>query len=195
MKHRDRVAAALNRQEPDRCPMQISFTPEFAERLRADMSMNEKVSGLSRAGHNPHGGGNTYELERALGEDMLLTSVGWANSYYQAGDTYTDEWGVTWKSAPYETPYETGHYTEITEHPLADLKERYGDRLCFWGTVDEQETLPFGNPEDVRREIRTRLRTVGKGGGLIIGPTHHVQLDTPMENFWAMIDTITETPY
>ena len=25
--------------------------------------------------HNPHGGGNTYELERALDEDMLLTSV------------------------------------------------------------------------------------------------------------------------
>ena len=33
----------------------------------------------------------------------------------------------------------------------------------------------------------TRLRTVGKGGGLIIGPTHNVQLDTPMENFWAMV--------
>jgi hypothetical protein len=30
---------------------------------------------------------------------------------------------------------------------------------------------------------------------LIIGPTHHVQLDTPMENFWAMIHAITQTPY
>jgi uroporphyrinogen-III decarboxylase len=77
----------------------------------------------------------------------------------------------------------------------ADLKERYGDRLCFWGSVDEQQTLPFGSQEDVESEIRTRLRTVGKGGGLIIGPTHHVQLDTPMENFWAMIRTITGTPY
>jgi hypothetical protein len=26
--------------------------------------------------------------------------------------------------------------------------------------------------------------------GLILGPTHHVQLDTPMENFWAMVETI-----
>jgi hypothetical protein len=24
---------------------------------------------------------------------------------------------------------------------------------------------------------------------------NHVQLDTPMENFWAMVQTITETPY
>ncbi len=44
-------------------------------------------------------------------------------------------------------------------------------------------------------EIRTRLKTIGKDGGLIIGPTHHVQLDTPLENFWAMVDTITQTKY
>jgi uroporphyrinogen-III decarboxylase len=50
--------------------------------------------------------------------------------------------------------------------------------------------LPFGKPDDVRREVLTRLDTIGKGGGLIIGPTHHVQLDTPLENFWAMVDTI-----
>jgi hypothetical protein len=39
------------------------------------------------------------------------------------------------------------------------------------------------------------VATIGAGGGLIIGPTHHVQLDTPMENFWAMINTVTQTPY
>jgi hypothetical protein len=30
---------------------------------------------------------------------------------------------------------------------------------------------------------------------LVLGPTHHVQLDTPLENFWAMVQTITGTPY
>ena len=75
MKPRERVETALNREKPDRCPMQISFTPEFADRLNEDMQT------MGRRIHNPHGGGNTYELERALGEDMLLTSVGWANSY------------------------------------------------------------------------------------------------------------------
>ena len=39
-------------------------------------------------------------------------------------------------------------------------------------------------------EVETRLRTIGRDGGLILGPTHHVQLDTPMENFWAMVETI-----
>ena len=92
MNHRERVIAALNHQEPDRCPMQISFTPEFAARLRDDMRLND------RRDHNPHGGGNTYELELALGEDMLLTSVGWANSYYQSPEPYVDEWGVGWRA-------------------------------------------------------------------------------------------------
>ncbi|HVN80754.1 MAG TPA: uroporphyrinogen decarboxylase family protein, partial [Terriglobia bacterium] len=75
------------------------------------------------------------------------------------------------------------------------LKKLYGDRLCFWGSIDEQETLPFGSPTDVRAEVRSRLRTLGKKGGLILGPTHHVQLDTPLENFWSMIQTIIQTPY
>jgi uroporphyrinogen-III decarboxylase len=72
----------------------------------------------------------------------------------------------------------------------ADLKRRYGDRLSFWGSLDEQHTLPFGSPENVQAEVRTRLDTIGRRGGLILGPTHHVQLDTPMENFWAMVETI-----
>jgi uroporphyrinogen decarboxylase len=341
--------------------MQISFTPEFASRLRAHL----RQSGA--ATHNPHGGGNTYELERAIGEDMLLTSVGWANSYYandtysNGADSYTDEWGVGWKSCPYETRFGAGAYTEMVHHPLADanaldayappdpdrdslyedaagvlaryrseywitgvtvttifetawalrgfeqllmdfvadpsfarrileipyryhlaaaqrlvrmgvdmiwigddvgtqnamllspavwrcmlkpyvaefiasvkainprvviayhsdgniepiipdlieigvdvlnpiqpasmnparLADKYGDRLCFWGTVDEQHTLPYGTPESVRAEIQHRVETVGREGGLILGPTHHVQLDTPMENFWAMVQTIS----
>jgi len=77
----------------------------------------------------------------------------------------------------------------------AEVKRQFGDRLCFWGSIDEQHTLPYGSPDDVRAEVLRRLRTLGKGGGLIIGPTHHVQLDTPLENFWAMVHTIRETAY
>jgi len=33
MKPREHVLAALAHERPDRCPMQISFTPEFASRL------------------------------------------------------------------------------------------------------------------------------------------------------------------
>jgi uroporphyrinogen decarboxylase len=331
VKHRDRVLAALSHEQPDRCPMQISFTPEFARRLQS------AVNAAPQAHHNPHGGGNTYELERTLDEDMLLTSVGWANNYYAnevfgAGlTTYTDSWGVSWRNSVYSTKFGDGFYTEMTGHPLAEdsaipgyrapdadapglyaeaqwvldtfrseywivgvtvttifetawalrgyekllmdfatdpdmaeaildipftyhlkaaerlarmgvdmiwmgddigaqssmlmsphmwrrflkprmarfistikainpalkvayhsdgciypvipelieigvdvlnpiqprsmdpalLKEEYGSRLCFWGTIDEQHTLPFGSPDEVREEAAVRLRTVG----------------------------------
>ena len=89
MNHRDRVIAALNHEHPDRSPMQISFTPEFALRLEKEL----RSSGTSKP-HNPHGGGNTYWLEREIDEDMLLTSIGWANSYYQEEGDYVDEWGI-----------------------------------------------------------------------------------------------------
>ncbi len=77
----------------------------------------------------------------------------------------------------------------------ARLKKDFGDRLCFWGSVDLQHTLPYGTPVDVRAEVIARLETIGKNGGLIIGPTHNVQLDTPLENFWAMVNAITQTEY
>jgi uroporphyrinogen-III decarboxylase len=75
------------------------------------------------------------------------------------------------------------------------LKKEYGKKLSFWGTIDEQRTLPFGTVEDVRTEALSRLSTIGKGGGLIIGPTHHVQLDTPVENVQALVETVRSTPY
>jgi uroporphyrinogen decarboxylase len=95
MTHKERVETALNHEVPDRCPMQISFTPEFASRLK------EELHTEGRLHHNPHGGGNTYELERALDQDLLLTSVGWANSYYKSDEPYTDEWGISWESKEY----------------------------------------------------------------------------------------------
>ena len=77
----------------------------------------------------------------------------------------------------------------------AELKRLYGDKLCFWGRLTSSTRCPSARRTTCAREVLTRLKTIGKDGGLIIGPTHHVQLDTPMENFWAMVDTITETPY
>jgi uroporphyrinogen decarboxylase len=72
------------------------------------------------------------------------------------------------------------------------LKREFGDRLCFFGGVDVQSTLPFGAPDDVMAEVLERLCTLGRGGGWICAPTHHVQLDTPMENFLALVDAVAE---
>jgi uroporphyrinogen decarboxylase len=62
------------------------------------------------------------------------------------------------------------------------LKRRYGDRLAFWGAVDDQKALPLGTPREVEEEVRLRLRQLGPGGGYILCPSHSVQPMTPMEN-------------
>lgn len=69
------------------------------------------------------------------------------------------------------------------------LKERYGDRLCFEGGVSVQKTLPFAAADEVRREVRHLMATLGRGGGYILGPSHAIQAGTPAENVVAMFDT------
>jgi uroporphyrinogen decarboxylase len=360
VKPRERVAAAVGHGEPDRCPFQATFTPGFAARLRSDL-------GLEPGGHhNPYGAGNSHRLEIALGQDILLTSVGFANSWYpEEPGQFVDEWGVGWRVVPCAFPHGTEYYADVLVHPLAGtsaagvaiaryrppdpgrdelyehaewtvgelggeywiagttmmtifgtawalrgyeqllmdfvaepdlaqeileiplryhraaaerltrigvdmiwlgddighqsglvmsprhwrrflkprmadliaslkainprvviayhtdgcvydviadlieigvdvlngvqpsamdpvrLKREYGHELCFWGSMDEQETMSFGTPADVRRQARERISTLGAGGGLILGPTHHVALDTPPENFWALVEEVT----
>ena len=75
------------------------------------------------------------------------------------------------------------------------LKKEFGNELSFFGGIDVQTTLPFGKPEDVKAEFKSRLNSLGRHGGWLCAPTHHVQLDTPLENFRAIIDSIQQNTY
>jgi hypothetical protein len=71
------------------------------------------------------------------------------------------------------------------------LKEKFGDRITFWGGgVDTQHTLPFGTPDEVRREVAERLSIFGKGGGFVFAAIHNIQARTPVENILAMMDVV-----
>jgi uroporphyrinogen-III decarboxylase len=73
------------------------------------------------------------------------------------------------------------------------LKRRFGERIVFWGGgVDTQQTLPFGTPADVRREVRERIEAFSPGGGFVFNPVHNVQPQTPVENLMAMFDALRE---
>ncbi len=73
------------------------------------------------------------------------------------------------------------------------LKDRYGDKLTFWGGgVDTQKTLPFGKPEEVRTEVLKRCEIFAKNGGFVFNSIHNIQALTPIENLIAMIDAVKE---
>ena len=66
------------------------------------------------------------------------------------------------------------------------LGREYGDRVSFWGGVDEQQLLPFGTAKQVEAEACRLLAALGKGGGYILAPGHCVQPDTSPENVAAI---------
>jgi uroporphyrinogen decarboxylase len=72
----------------------------------------------------------------------------------------------------------------------AELKEEFGDRICFHGTISTQKTLPFGTAKQVAEEVRVRIGTVGKDGGFIVAPAHNIQPDTPIENILAFYEEV-----
>jgi uroporphyrinogen decarboxylase len=68
------------------------------------------------------------------------------------------------------------------------LKREYGKDITFYGAISTQTTLPHGTPEDVRAEVRERIRILGKGGGYICGGDHGILRDVPIDNVLAMLD-------
>ena len=73
------------------------------------------------------------------------------------------------------------------------LKREFGDRVCFWGGgIDTQTVLPFGTPDEVRRQVRERIRVLGPGGGFVFATVHNIQADVPVENVLALIEAVHE---
>ena len=73
------------------------------------------------------------------------------------------------------------------------LKDKYGEQIVFWGGgVDTQKTLPFGSPEEVRKEVLERCEIFSPNGGFVFNAIHNVQARTPVENIVAMIDAVKE---
>jgi len=70
----------------------------------------------------------------------------------------------------------------------ARLKREFGDRLAFCGAIDSQSVLPHGTPDEVRREVRRRIKDLAPGGGYILAAVHCVQPDVPPENVCAMFE-------
>ena len=73
------------------------------------------------------------------------------------------------------------------------LKDKYGDQITFWGGgVDTQNTLPFGTPEQVRKEVLSRCEIFAPNGGFVFNSIHNVQAKTPIENLVAMFEAVKE---
>jgi hypothetical protein len=67
------------------------------------------------------------------------------------------------------------------------LVDKFGGRIVFWGGgVDTQQTLPFGTPDEVRKQVKERVKIFSQKGGFVFNTIHNIQCNTPVENVLAM---------
>jgi uroporphyrinogen decarboxylase len=72
------------------------------------------------------------------------------------------------------------------------LARDFGHAVAFHGAIDNQRTLPFGSPRDVRREVGDNIRIFAGARGYIAAPCHNIQANTPTENILALYETVHE---
>ena len=81
-----------------------------------------------------------------------------------------------------------------TDMEAARLKKEFGRDLVFWGGgVDTQQTIAFGTPEQVYREVRERIDIFNAGGGYVFDSIHNIQGNTPIENVEAMFRALRDS--
>jgi uroporphyrinogen decarboxylase len=88
---------------------------------------------------------------------------------------------------------------QVTARGMGDtksLKEEFGEEIVFWGGgCDTQKILPFGKPEDVRREVKRRVSDLKPGGGFVFAPVHNIQPEVPIENVLTLYETALQHGY
>ncbi len=69
-----------------------------------------------------------------------------------------------------------------------EIHDKYGDQISFNGTIGTQKLMPFGTPEDVKKETFRNLSIAGNNGGLFCCPTHMLEPEVPWENIEAYVE-------
>jgi uroporphyrinogen decarboxylase len=72
------------------------------------------------------------------------------------------------------------------------LKRRFGKQLAFYSNLCNQTTLPYGTPEQVRRDVIRKILALAPGGGYIVSGGHNIQADVKPQNIMALFDTAYE---
>lgn len=175
MNARERVTLALNHQEADRVPLDLggsnvtSMHVSVVYKLRQALGLDAPGTPVKVIEPYQMLGETDGDLLDALGTDIVPlrarnTMLGFRNEGWKPWTTFD--------GTPVLVP--EGFNTE---------PEPNGDLL---------QELPYGTPDQVRRQVRERLKIFDPGGGYVFNTVHNVQPGAPIENVLAMYETVRE---
>jgi len=76
----------------------------------------------------------------------------------------------------------------VPGHGPQEMKDGFGERLSFWGAVDQQELLPRGTDEQLEADVREKIRVLGRDRGYMIAPAHIIQPDVSPQRVEKFIE-------
>jgi uroporphyrinogen decarboxylase len=70
---------------------------------------------------------------------------------------------------------------------IAEVKRKFGDKICLVGNVDNYNVMELGTPADVEAAAKECIRAAARGGGLILASDHTLHEGCTLENARALI--------
>jgi uroporphyrinogen decarboxylase len=83
------------------------------------------------------------------------------------------------------------HPIEPQAMAIAEVKQRYGDRLCLIGNIDV-DLLARGSTEQVREQVRKNIEESAYNGGYCVGSGNSIPDYVKYENYIAMLEAAQE---
>jgi uroporphyrinogen decarboxylase len=83
------------------------------------------------------------------------------------------------------------HPIEPKAMDIAEVKQRYGKKLCLIGNIDV-DLLSRGTVGEIRKNVIKNIQDVGYDGGYCVGSGNSIPEYVKLENYIAMIETVKE---
>jgi|WetSurMetagenome_2_1015567.scaffolds.fasta_scaffold04991_4 uroporphyrinogen decarboxylase len=83
------------------------------------------------------------------------------------------------------------HPIEPKAMDIAEVKDRYGDKLCLIGNIDV-DLLSRGTVDEIRKNVIKNIKEAGYDGGYCVGSGNSIPEYVKLENYIAMIEAVKE---
>lgn len=80
--------------------------------------------------------------------------------------------------------------TSARDMDIEKIYEMYSKKVCLCGAIDSQSLLVSKDEKAIRAEIRKIKYLWNKKGGIILGPSHELVPDTPINNILVLYDEL-----